>query len=132
MVLRVVFISVLIISLISCNQKITCQDFKKGNFIIKLDDDTYSRYERTENTQIETNQDGDEIYFSIEWIDDCSFIQKYDEDKMILTDEMKMVNKDGGVVIELLEIGGDGCIAFQSYVKDFKDLSLKRGSFCKN
>ncbi|GAA3596690.1 hypothetical protein Q4Q39_08370 [Flavivirga amylovorans] len=124
--------SILLSSLFGCNQKSTCQDFQKGNFIIKLDTEVYSKYERTENTQIETDQLGNKIYYSIEWISECSFIQKFDEDKMELTDEMKMVNKDGGVVIELLDIIGDGCISYQSYVKNFKDLSLKKGSFCKN
>lgn len=131
MVLRSIFLFVFLISLFSCNQNAKCQDFKKGDFIVKFDSEIYSKFERTENYQIETNHYGEKIYYTIEWISECVFIQRFDESEMILTDEMKMVNKDGGVVIELLDIIDDGCIAYQSYVKNFKGLSLKKGNFCK-
>ena len=50
---------------------------------------------------------------------------------MKLTKEMKMVNSDGGMVVELLEVKNDSTISFQSYVKDFKEMSLTHGTFTK-
>ena len=42
-----------------------------------------------------------------------------------------MVNGDGGMVVELLKVKNDSTIKFQSYVKDFKELSLINGEFTK-
>lgn len=133
MILKRVLILFVFLSLFSYKHYSTCQDFKKGSFSIKLngESDIYYKILRTENTQIETSEYGEKVYYSIEWINECSFIQKFDKNKMKLTDAMKMINKDGGMVVELLEVMGDSCISYQSYVKNFKDISLKQGVFCK-
>ncbi len=110
-----------------------CQNFKKGSFDVMIDgeSDIYFRIERTEESQVETNIYDDKVYYSIQWMNDCSYIQKFDKSKMKLTDEMRMINKDGGIVVELLEVQNDTCISYQSYVKKFKNLSLKKGLFCQ-
>ncbi|MBL4604930.1 MAG: hypothetical protein JKY02_04500 [Flavobacteriaceae bacterium] len=84
-----------------------------------------------DNSQIETNIYGDKAYYKIEWINECTYLQKFDENKMELTKEMKMVNSDGGMIIEFLEIKNDSTIKFQSYVKNFKEISLIKGEFTK-
>ncbi|WP_156772412.1 hypothetical protein [Urechidicola croceus] len=91
----------------------------------------YYQIERTKTSQIETNEYDEKVFYSIKWISDCSFIQKFDKNKMKLTDEMKMINNDGGIVVELLNKEDDNCILYQSYVKNFKELSLRNGMFCK-
>ncbi|WP_420400268.1 hypothetical protein [Flagellimonas sp.] len=95
------------------------------------DTESYYSIKRTSSEQIETNQFGDKVYYSIRWINDCSYIQKFDKSKMSLSDEMKMVNGDGGMVVELLNEIGENRIAFRSYVKNFKEMSLRNGEFKK-
>jgi len=123
----------IIISLFNSNSNLNCKDFKKGSFHVKEPNGTeiYYTLERYEFNQIETNIFGDKIYYTIKWINDCSYLQKFDGTKMKLTDEMKMVNEDGGMIVELLEMKNDSTITFQSYVKKFKDLSLVKGEFRK-
>ena len=121
------------LSLLNCDSELSCKDFKKGSFHVKELNGTeiYYTLERGENSQIETNMFGDKVYYTIKWINDCSYLQKFDKSKMKLTDEMKMVNGDGGMIIELLKVKNDSTITFQSYVKKFKDLSLRKGEFSK-
>lgn len=116
------------------NNPPSCKDFKNGIFHVKPENESEFFYtlERTDNTQIEKSiYGGDKTYYIIEWINECSYIQKFDDTKMKLTKEMKMVNSDGGMVVELLEIKNDSTISFQSYVKDFKEMSLTHGVFTK-
>lgn len=126
-----IFLSIILFSCKAPNP--SCQNFKTGVFEVKTegDSDTFFKIERNGNSQIETNEFNDKVYYSIKWISNCSYIQKFDENKMELTDEMKMINEDGGLVIELLNVIDENCIYYQSYVKKFKDLSLKKGIFCK-
>jgi hypothetical protein len=111
--------------------EVVCSDFKLGSYQIVMSGDSESYYsiERNEMTQIEINEYGDKVYYTIKWTSECSYIQTFDKHKMNLTDEMKMVNGDGGMVVELLEVKNDSCIAFMSYVRKFKKLSLRYGEF---
>ena len=115
------------------NEADSCVNFRLGIYDVNINNESETKFRivRTESGQIETNEFDDKVYYTIKWINDCSYIQKFDKNKMKLTDEMKMINKDGGVVIELLQILNDSCVSYQSYVKNFKNLSLKKGSFCK-
>ena len=112
-------------------EELTCTDFKLGSFQIILEGDSESYYsiDRSNVSQIETNEFGDKVHYTVKWIDECTYIQRFDKKKMSLTDEMKMVNGDGGMVVELLEVKNDNSISFRSYVKNFKDLSLTYGEF---
>ena len=111
-----------------------CKNYKFGTFSIFFDKskDSYFTIKRGKNSQLETNLNGDKMYYSIEWINECSYIQKFDKNRNKLTESMKMINKDGGMVIELLNITENKCINYQSYVKNFKKASLRKGKFCKN
>ncbi|MEX0313661.1 MAG: hypothetical protein AB3N18_05750 [Allomuricauda sp.] len=115
-----------------CTENSICKDFKEGKYKV-VSESVHSDFEitRTSNSQIEKNDQGDIIYYVIKWVDECSYISKFDETKMTLNDEMKMINSDGGLVVELLEVSDKDCISFQSYVKDFKELSLSKGKFCR-
>ena len=133
MYLKLISILMFIFSLFNLNSNLSCEDFKNGSFHVKEPNGTeiYYTLERDEFSQIETNMFGDKVYYTIKWINDCSYLQKFDKTKMKLTDEMKMVNRDGGMIIELLEVKNDSTIRFQSYVKKFKDLSFVKGEFSK-
>ncbi len=123
----------ILFSIFYSDSNLSCEDFKKGLFHVKEPNGTeiYYTLKRSENSQIETNMFGDKVYYTIKWLSDCSYLQKFDKTKMQLTDEMKMVNGDGGMVVELLKVKNDSTIKFQSYVKDFKELSLINGEFTK-
>ncbi len=125
---------IVLISLLfaSCNESPSCKDFKEGNYNI-VSENALSDFAviRNLDSQIETNEYGDKTYYSIEWISECSFISMFDDTKMVLNDEMRMINSDGGLVVELLEVLDDDCISYQSYVKNFKELSLRKGKFCR-
>ena len=109
----------------------SCTDFKLGSYKIFMSEDSESYYtiNRTDSSQIETNEYGDEVYYTVKWISDCSYVQKFDKSKMKLTDEMIMVNGDGGMIIELLEVIDENHITFRSYVKNFKEMSMRNGVF---
>ncbi len=127
-------ILILLTSLTSINvEQTNCNDFKLGSYKIFISDGSESYYSiyRTDSSQIETNEYGDKVYYTVEWISNCSYIQKFDKSKMELTDKMKMINSDGGMVVELLDVMDKNRIAFKSYVKKFKEMSLTSGKFKK-
>jgi hypothetical protein len=70
------------------------------------------------------------LFYFFQWLNECKYIQKFDNKKNKLTEEMKMINEDGGIVIEFLNKEDDKCINYQSYVKKFKKMSLRKGKFC--
>lgn len=115
-----------------CQETSICEDFKTGSYSVETDGrPTGYQISRTGQSQIEKSENNEDVYYSVEWLNECSYISKFDSSKMELTDEMKMVNSDEGIVVELLEVVNDDCITFQSYIKNYKDLSLRKGRFCK-
>ena len=104
---KTLFIAFSLMGLLSCNQDLTCADFKTGKFyipetkeegkltIIKNDSVFEQTYKidpdiqkyiiiREKNSQIEwTNEvgNGQPAYVNIEWIDDCSYRLTYDSSK---------------------------------------------------
>lgn len=132
MTLKYLFFIVMTEFIFGCQETSICEDFKTGNYSVETDGmPTGYQITRTEQGQMEKNENNEEAYYIVEWLSECSYISKFDSSKMELTDEMKMVNSDGGIVVELLEVIDNKCITFQSYVKDYKDLSLRMGKFCK-
>ena len=119
-------------SFLDVKKLFVCEAFKTGSYSVETDGmPTGYQITRTEQNQMEKNEDNEEAYYIVEWLSECSYVSKFDDSKMELTDEMKMINSDGGILVELIELVDDDCITFQSYVKDYKDLSLRKGKFCK-
>ena len=131
----IIFSVLVLLTSLSCNklEKSDCNDYKKGTYKIYMSGDSESYYtiNRTHSSQIETNENGNEVFYTIKWINDCSYVQKFDKTKMELNDEMKMINNDGGMVVELLDVRAENRITFKSYVKKFKEMSLTTGEFEK-
>jgi hypothetical protein len=127
----VVLTIVSLFSLIAFGQNSSCSDFKFGSYkiIMKGDSESYYTIERNESSQIETNDYGEKVYYVVKWLGDCSYVQKFDEKKMELSDDMKMINDDGGMVVELKKVLDENRVEFVSYVKKFKELSLTSGEF---
>lgn len=125
----------LFISFIICNEtneSIPCKNFKTGQFEINFENSDF-KYSLTRNaeTQVEINPDGNKVYYSIEWLDDCKYLAKFDSNKMALNEEMKLINSDGGIIVELENLIDEKCISYTSYVKNHKDISIRKGTFCK-
>ena len=131
----IILSTLVLLTSMTCNklEKSDCNDYKEGSYKIYMSGDSQSYYtiNRTHSSQIETNENGDKVFYTIKWISDCSYIQKFDRRKMELNDEMKMINNDGGMVVELLDVKIENRISFKSYVKKFKEMSLTTGEFEK-
>lgn len=101
----------MLITLSAFSQKGNCSDFKEGDFIVPTDSEANIPYQiiRTKDSQIEIVIDPEyssTLYINIEWINDCSYISKYDTSKMKLTEFQKYINDNDGIVTEI--IGFDG------------------------
>ncbi|MFD1096097.1 hypothetical protein [Salegentibacter chungangensis] len=106
----------------SAAQNSSCENFKTGNFIMPPEEGYSSvRIERHNNYQIEIplNEKGlpdknkEEQYINLEWVDDCTYIGKYDATKMELTEFQKFVNTNGGIKVEMKKIE-KGCFFYLS------------------
>lgn len=106
----------------SAAQDLTCENFRTGNFIMPLENEFLSvRIERHENYQIEIPLDEEGLphknkeaeFIDLEWINDCSYIGKYDGTKMELTEFQKFVNRNGGIKVKMKKIE-NGCFYFIS------------------
>ena len=110
---KILLLTLSLIGLNSCNQKLTCSDFKTGKFYIPATEDlkkytitskdsinelSTQRNEeikkyvviRKKNTQTEWKDginNGTPEYEKIEWINDCSYRLKYDGSKTELTQQ---------------------------------------------
>lgn len=79
------------------------------------------RIERNGNYQIEIplNEEGlpdknkKAEFINLKWINDCSYIGKYDGTKMELTEFQHFVNSNGGIKVKMKKIE-DGCFYFLS------------------
>ena len=101
----------MLITFCACSENGNCSDFKEGDFIVPSDSETNIPYQiiRKKDSQIEIVSDPEfsgTSYINIEWINDCSYISKYDTSKMELTEFQKYINDNGGIVTEI--IGFDG------------------------
>ncbi|EHQ02132.1 hypothetical protein [Gillisia limnaea] len=92
----------------SCAQELTCADFKEGEFLIPADSLNPESYKisRKNGTQLELDENGDEIKINIKYKDDCNYILTYQESQN-LDDLANYINNSGGIHIKVLEIKGD-------------------------
>lgn len=101
-------------------QELDCSDLRNGIFFAEVNEPFKAKWKitRTENQQIEEiieipkevkemGYPTDPHYELIEWIDNCSYILKYDESKSDLTDSQKVINDNGGVLTTITEIDGN-------------------------
>ena len=140
---KIIFLSLSLIGFYSFSQELSCKDFKEGTFFSKMTDPVNVEYKivRLANTQTEfPGELPDELkgtdfsmapqYAIIEWVDDCTYILKYDESKTELTEIQKMVNKLGGFINEMVKIE-DGCFYYKSTLKFEEGEKSLEGKFCK-
>ncbi|MEQ6122978.1 hypothetical protein AAON49_02105 [Pseudotenacibaculum sp. MALMAid0570] len=112
-----------------------CKDFRKGKFFI-VSDSIYRvkiNIVRKETSQIEYVK-GDEKRIKhevINWLDDCTYRLKYDENKMELDEMEKWINNNNGLLVKKINITGK-CMIYEASLetKEGKTLSQK-GKICK-
>ncbi len=120
----VILLVILLSSLKSFGQEITCEDFKNGTFLSPATEEVPLSYKiiRERNTQTEITEDPNGVlppdfqkkqYVIIDWIDQCSYRAKYDESKMQMSQFHKLVNESGGILTEMLKIE-NGCFFYKS------------------
>lgn len=99
------------------SQKLTCKDFKKGNFIALASDSdgkmNKSYIMRKIDSQIEYSKENDSIYVNIRWISDCSFKLNYDSTKMSLDKMQQWTHKNDGILIKMTTQEGK-CMNYQA------------------
>jgi len=120
----------------SCSKKKEeCESFKYGKFKVffgEKQEESFYTLTRNQNEQVETDSRGNKVFYSVKWLSNCSYLAKYDTNKNEITDDMKMVNADGGIVVILENENVKGkCIKYTSYVKNYENASKQKGFFCK-
>ncbi|MBG6133792.1 hypothetical protein IWQ47_005285 [Aquimarina sp. EL_43] len=115
---RILVVIVFLISLFSCSsQKLDCTEIKEGNFVVSKDTAGNSPYKVIRNGRFQKEiVEGRIIYSNIEWLNDCNYILLLDENKMVLTDFQKQINKGGGIVVEIIKVDKT-CFYYTSYIK---------------
>tara|TARA_B100000780_G_scaffold271571_1_gene232637 strand:- start:726 stop:1205 length:480 start_codon:yes stop_codon:yes gene_type:complete len=127
---KLLVITLSIIGLSSYAQKLTCSDFKIGQFYIPetkemekytiVENDSISEFTperdssikkyiviREKNTQIEWKNgigNGNPDYEIIEWIDDCTYRLTYDSSESELDEDKKWINESNGIVVSKIKI----------------------------
>lgn len=119
-------------SLTSCSQKLDCTGVQEGNFIIPNDTEGTTPYKITRNgdVQKEINKGIVTSYSKIQWLNDCSYILLYDENKISLTDFQKKINSVGGIVVEVTKVEGN-CFYYTSNIKGDPPSERIDGVMCK-
>ena len=87
------------------SQKLNCQDFRKGKFVlvdeINQQKHIYERFENFQTEQIFDMKTGNAIeekgYFILTWLNDCEYNLKMDTTKTKADDVSLSVNARGGV-----------------------------------
>jgi len=140
---KLILLSLLLITFYSFSQELSCNDFKEGTFVAKMTEPVKVEWKivREANSQTEfpgelpeelkgTDFPMDPRYAIIEWVDDCTYILKYDGTKTELTEMQETVNKLGGFINEMVKIE-DGCFYYKSTLKFEGGEQSLEGKFCK-
>ncbi|RFN60139.1 hypothetical protein [Marixanthomonas ophiurae] len=150
--------SILLISITTTAQELTCADFKIGQFYIPetkemakytiVSNDSISEYTperdsiikkyiviREENTQIEWINEigsGNPEYEKIEWIDDCTYRLTYDSSKYELDEGKKWINENNGIIVSKIKIEHN-CLFYTATITTNEGKKISQdGIICKN
>ena len=129
---RIVVFGWFFINVFSFSQGIKCSDFKNGVFIVPTDTEGGDPYRiiRKDSLQTEIDSKGVKIYSIITWLNECSYILKYDENRMELKDYQKQINNVGGLIVNVTKTKGN-CFYFTSKIKGEVESERIDGVMCK-
>lgn len=120
-----------------------CAAFKEGSFYIPPTDKLPVSYkvERNGETQIETvksspkglltEETEDTQYAVVKWLDNCSYRLWYDESRGPLSAVQQMINRNNGILVELLSVDGN-CVNFRSTLVKPEEIVTILGQQCKD
>ena len=107
----------------SYSQELSCEDFKTGKFYIpkRKKDGSIEKIIiiREGSNQIEFSDEKHKDYELLEWIDNCTYRVKYDSSKMDLSKTQKWIQKNNGIVVEMLSVEGK-CINYKAVMTTSK------------
>ncbi len=118
----IIFLSML---KITYSQELICDDFKQGSFFLISDEypELFHKIYRTENSQIEINQDGEEYHYWINWLDECTYVLRLKLDRKLnkKIDSLDLyIEENGGVLVEFMEIK-ENCIISKASIRNIDD-----------
>lgn len=126
----------------SQEKKLTCKDFKKGVFYSVSEKDSFIfktiiiRKDSIQTEEILNKSDTNlskfhrKIHVKLKWINDCDYIVKFDESKGKIDDISKLINDNGGVKTEMIQIK-DKCYYYKSSLKINGITEVINGKICK-
>ncbi len=134
---KLFFLFFLIFGNLSYSQK--CTDFKIGEFCQADEDGFYCKIIRTNETQtliFDEKLGGTLVknYYTIKWIDECSYILKFDFTKMDWNQDYQDINDSGGILCEMFKAEND-CYYFTDtlwYLGDGPVKVLRKICFCES
>ncbi|MEL6974686.1 MAG: hypothetical protein AAGL29_04755 [Bacteroidota bacterium] len=138
-------------------QSLNCTDFHKGeffiptteelkNFTVKKKDsiETYlirldslvtrtviSRKGNSQTEWINEVGNGEPAYEIIQWIDECTYRLKYDESKMELNEDERMINHHNGIVVSKRKIEGNCLYYTATMTSNTGEEYSQNGTICK-
>ena len=104
------FITLIIIgSLSSCRDKLTCKNFRSGKFIYNTKiDNTQFMIDRSDSIQVETDlKTGFITRSKIKWISDCEFEMHYVSSQDTTLAKFSPMLEDIPIMVKILKIGDD-------------------------
>jgi hypothetical protein len=109
---------VLFISILSCEKKTSCTDFKSGTFLISTDTSFVKSQKiiRNNDLDIQVSPKGDSVFAKIEWLNDCSYKLKFDKNRMHLSNFHLNINTNNGILVEYGQ-AVNGIMPFVSVIK---------------
>ncbi|MBT8263117.1 MAG: hypothetical protein KJO05_09865 [Bacteroidia bacterium] len=128
-------IAVLLISIGSFAQELSCADFKEGTFYIEaVSLGIEFRYDlvRYPDYQEEYYGAGGPVKVDIRWIDECSYVLTKNPADTDFSEIDKKINGWGGIVVELIRIE-ENCYYFTSLFRVSENHSERmNGKICKD
>ena len=108
--------------------KINCNDFKNGTFLISQDSSFYnaSKIIRNNTLQQQISPSGDTLHAQVEWLNDCSYILKFDKNKMALSPFQINLNTHGGILVEFGQPSGN-IMPYTSVIKGKSKTEIHKG-----
>ena len=138
---KFIFAVIIVFPLFGFSQKLTCADFKNGNFVMTSDQFPGAQIAIYRNGNIQTEkmltagtlevEEDDYAQETIEWIGDCKYKLTLDEVRGNQTDFAKHINRNGGIITTILKIEGD-CYIYESVVTINGKKEKVSGQVCKN
>jgi hypothetical protein len=132
----------LILPLSSFSQKLKCEDFKTGNFIMTNEmfpgvevsiyrgETIQTEIKIADKENITEGNDG-MLYEKIEWISECKYKLTFDNSRMKSTELTELINNNGGIITEIISFEENCYLYESSFTLEGKTQKIS-GRICKD